>query len=308
MNNLCALCGSTHNHILFRGRDMLHGLAVQSNVLQCNECGLIYLWPRPATPLESYPDEYAPHLEQRNSDEITYSAGHRSGLLRKARVVSQYGSAILLDIGCASGEFLAIMRGYDQWPLLGMDISPKAVHRAYKRSGLPVWVGDVPRLPLPDESVGTVTLWHVLEHLPQPLMALQEIARVLRPDGVLALACPMVDSYEAKLFGRYWSGYDVPRHLFAYSRRTLPRLLRNAGFSCAEVLHVVWGYNSARISSGFWLQELPIFQRNPRFLRLAATLTGGGAAIAFELMSKLFGNRRAVAVFVARKHSGTGQR
>jgi ubiquinone/menaquinone biosynthesis C-methylase UbiE len=306
MTTSCALCGSTRHRALFEGRDWLYGQTVRAEILQCDECGLVYLWPRPARPQDYYPDEYAPHVGPRDSADIAYSAGHRQGLLRKARLVSQYGSGPLLDVGCAAGDFLAVVQGLANRPLWGVDISDRAVRRARQRFGINAWLGTVPPLSLPDESVSVVTLWHVLEHLPQPLAALRDIARVLRPDGVLVLACPMADSWEARLFGRYWAGYDVPRHLFAYSRRTLPWMLQNAGFESSEVLHVVWSYNSARISSAFWLQRFSIFRRNPRLLGPTAALMGAGVALTLELLSQILDNRRAVAVFVARKRSATG--
>jgi SAM-dependent methyltransferase len=307
MTTSCALCGSTRHRALFEGRDWLYGQTVQAEILQCDECGLVYLWPRPARPQDYYPDEYAPHVGPRDSADIAYSAGHRQGLLRKARLVSQYGSGPLLDVGCAAGDFLAVVQGLADRPLWGTDISDRAVRRARQRFGINAWVSTVPPLSLPDESVSVVTLWHVLEHLPQPLAALRDIARVLRPDGVLVLACPMVDSWEAGLFGRYWAGYDAPRHLFAYSRQTLPRMLQNAGFESSEVLHVVWSYNSARISSAFWLQKFSAFRKCPHLLRPVATLMGASITLTFELLSRICSNHRSVAVFMARKRTGTEQ-
>jgi SAM-dependent methyltransferase len=170
-----------------------------------------------------------------------------------------------------------------------------------------VWVGTVPGLPLPSGSVGVVTLWHVLEHLSHPLAALRDIARVLRPDGVLILACPVVDSWEARLFGRYWAGYDVPRHLFVYSRRVLEWALGRAGFEASEVPNVVWGYNSAKISSSFWLQGFSPPWCGPRLVRNVAALVGAGAALAFGLLSRILGHGGAVAVLVAHKRSGSGE-
>jgi ubiquinone/menaquinone biosynthesis C-methylase UbiE len=303
MTRRCELCGSERGYVLLKGRDWLHGQPGQANVCRCGECGLIYLWPRPATLLDSYPEEYAPHVGGHESADIAYSAGHQGGLMRKAQLVSQSKGGVLLDVGCAAGDFLAAVQNLDSRRLLGTDLSDRAVRRARQRFGIQAWVGTVPALPLPSASVGVVTLWHVFEHLPHPVAALRDIARILEPDGVLILACPMADSWEARLFGRYWAGYDVPRHLFAYSRQTLPPLLQRVGFEPSEVLHVVWSYNSARISSAFWLRRFSIFQQHPRLLRRTAALMGAVVALAFEGLSWIGGNRRAVAVFVARKRS-----
>ena len=307
MNSHCELCGSSQKHILFQGRDWLHGLPVQGQVLQCGQCGLIYLWPRPLRPLDSYPEDYGPHMGRQESADIGYSAGHRGSVLRKARLANQYKPGVLLDMGCADGEFLAAVSSLGDRPVLGMDLNGNAVRRARQHFGLDVWVGNVPGLPLPDESVRVATLWHVLEHLPDPVAALRDIGRTLAPDGVLVVACPMADSWEAKLFGRYWSGYDVPRHLFSFSRQTLPRLLRDVGFDAHEALHIVQGYNSAKISSSFWLQRIPFFRREPGLLRQAAAPMGAAFAVASELLSRVFGNRRSIAVYLAHKRLPASQ-
>jgi len=303
MNARCELCGSEHCSRLFKGQDWLYGLAVQSEVVRCDDCGLIYLWPQPVRPLDFYPYNYAPHVGQPKpaSADVACSIGRRRGLLRKARLANQYQQRALLDIGCAAGEFIAVIRALDGWMLWGMDRSERAVRHARQYFGVDVWVGDVPGLPLPNRSIGVVTMWHVLEHLPQPLAALRDIARVLQPDGVLMLACPMVDSWEAWMFGRYWAGYDVPRHLFVYSRQTLQRMLRQAGFEASEIPNVVWGYNSAKISSAFWLRKFPAFRYSPFPLHRMAALMGASAAMVFWLLSHTFGNRGSVAVIVACK-------
>ena len=301
MTHPCMLCGSDHGSALFRGHDWLHNCEVASDVIRCPECGLIWLWPQPASPLEGYPRDYAPHTGIEAATGVARGPGHKRGLKRKVRLVERYGQGPLLDIGCAAGDFLEAMRDRRTGPLLGMDIDEDAVRLARARSGARVWAGSELALPLDDSSMGTVTLWHVLEHLPRPLEALCEVTRVLSGEGVLLLACPMADSYEARLFGRFWAGYDVPRHLFAFSRKTLPCLLKEAGLEPAEVRGVIYGYNSARLSSAFWLRHVSFFRDRPRWLHFAAATLGACSALACELLSRLLANHRAVAVYVARR-------
>ena len=294
----CAVCGSGERHVLFEAEDLLYGMAVRSDVVTCDSCGLIYLWPQPSRPQDYYPSEYAPHDPE--SADIACSIGRNTGLLRKAQVVQRYGRGGLLDIGCAAGEFLATLQSLDGRSLWGMDRSQEAVLSARRRFGLHVWQGDAPGLPFADQTMGTVTMWHVLEHLPHPVAALQDVARVLCADGVLIVACPMADSWEARLYGRYWAGYDVPRHLYTFSRQTLPRLLQQAGFEAFEVPGVVWGYNSSKISSALWLQRR-LLRRGSQLLRSSAALLGAGASSVFWLLSKMSSEHGSVAVFVAHK-------
>lgn len=313
---LCVICGSHERQFLFKAEDLLYGMAVQSDadaasVVRCGSCGLIYLWPQPARPQDFYPSDYAPYDPE--SADIARSVGRSAGLLRKAQVAQQYGRGGWLDIGCAAGEFLATMQNLDCRPLWGMDQSKQALLTARRRFDLNVWQGDLPGLPFADQAVGTVTMWHVLEHLPQPKDALQDIARVLCTDGVLIVACPMADSWEARLFGRYWAGYDVPRHLYAFSRQTLPRLLQQAGFEAFEVPGVVWGYNSSKISSALWLQRRllrpgsGLLRAGAALVALAALLGAGGSGV-FWLLSQIVGERGSVAVFVAHKRGQVAER
>ena len=300
MTHHCILCGSERSSLLFRGHDWLHHSQVVADLLQCAGCGLIWLWPQPASALEAYPPTYAPHQGIDATTGVARGYGQRRGLARKVRLAQLYGRGPFLDIGCAAGDFLETMRDQGAGPLLGMDIHEEAVQLARERSGALVWVGSELALPLGEGSIGTVTLWHVLEHLPQPLEALCEITRVLGGDGILLLACPMADSWEARLFGQHWAGYDVPRHLFAFSRKTLPCLLEQAGLAPTEVHGVVYGYNSARLSAAFWLRQFSFFRDRPRWLDVAADMLGACSALACELLSRLFGNHRAVAAGAAR--------
>ena len=301
MTHHCILCGSERSSLFFRGHDWLHDSQVVADLLQCASCGLIWLWPQPASALEAYPHSYAPHQGINATTGVARGYGQRRGLARKVRLAQLYGLGPFLDIGCAAGDFLEAMRDQGAGPLLGMDIHEKAVQLARERSGALVWVGSELALPLVEGSIGTVTLWHVLEHLPRPLEALREIMRVLATEGVLLLACPMADSWEARLYGQHWAGYDVPRHLFAFSRKTLPCLLEQVGLAPTEVRGVVYGYNSARLSAAFWLRQFSFFRARPRWLNVTATMLGACSALACELLSRLFGSHRAVAVYVARR-------
>ncbi|MFW6116318.1 MAG: class I SAM-dependent methyltransferase [bacterium] len=303
MSAHCPLCGSGRSDLLFEASDFLYGTSIQAQVVQCEQCGLRYLWPQATDWIEHYPDEYAPYVDKQDSHDIVYSVGYQRGLARKAKLASQYQTGPLLDIGCAGGQLLAVLRNYaDGHPIWGMDISHRPVQKATRAPGVGGWVGTARSLPLASETLSVVTMWHVLEHLHDPLVILEEISRLLRKDGALILACPLVDSCEAEMFGRYWAGYDSPRHLFFYSRDVLRRLLRRTGFEVSEISGVVYGFNSAKISSAFWLRQNRFFRDHPSLLRALATLIGVGVAAATELISRIFRNRRSVGVFVAQRH------
>jgi len=135
----------------------------------------------------------------------------------------------LLDVGCGSGRFLARMRDLG-WTVCGVEPDPEAAERA-RGLGLTVHTGTLSQAGFPSAAFDVVTLWEVIEHLPNPVEALVEVARVLRPDGLLVLSTPNVESLAARWFGAYWFNADVPRHVALYTPQALRRLLERAGFS-----------------------------------------------------------------------------
>jgi SAM-dependent methyltransferase len=90
---------------------------------------------------------------------------------------------------------------------------------------------------LPDASFDVAVLWDVIEHVPQPRELVCEIARVLRPGGLIALSTGDVRSWLARLSGPRWHLYTLPEHLSFFSPATIRQLLNSAGFRAERVLH-----------------------------------------------------------------------
>ena len=127
----------------------------------------------------------------------------------------------LLDVGCASGEFLLQMRALG-WEVHGMDIDRAALEQA-QRAGLSVAEGTLER-PAGAAAGGgfdALTLNHVLEHLPDPVGALRSARELLRPGGVLWVATPNLRSLAHRMFERDWLSLDPPRHLVLFSAESL---------------------------------------------------------------------------------------
>jgi SAM-dependent methyltransferase len=153
------------------------------------------------------------------------------GLHKRCRLVLAYRArGRLLDVGCGSGQFLDAMRRQPGWSVVGVDTSPTAVSTAREMLGLEVYLSDLNNAPLSPASFDVVTMWDVLEHLHDPVGALSKIKTLLKPDGVLLVRTPSLDSWDAALFGRCWAGLDPPRHLVVFSRYTLYYTLQQGGF------------------------------------------------------------------------------
>lgn len=140
------------------------------------------------------------------------------------------GPLRLLDVGCGSGTLLALLkrRGFD---VLGFDASERAAAIAKAENNVDVITGARLRdAELDDASFDLVTLFHVMEHVPDPHEMLAEVWRLLRGGGRLILQVPNVESWQFRLCRGHWYGLNVPRHVINYSNQAICRLLSDSGF------------------------------------------------------------------------------
>lgn len=227
----CLLCGASRGPVVVSGPDQLQGVPGVFTIVRCDTCGLLYQSPRPAESSidRLYPAAYEPFQGGFSDD------GYIPRDLRRtvAFVDSiKPGGGRLLDVGCGVGDFLAALRrSAVSWKMAGVEPSPHAVAVAQQR-GLPVQQGTLETAPA--DSFDVITLWNVLEHVPDPRATLREIDRRLAPDGVLCLAVPVCDSWEARLFRNRWVGWELPRHFFLFNHATIRRTLETAGFQIIE--------------------------------------------------------------------------
>lgn len=275
----CPVCRAPETRGYAPGRDRLFGLSRGVFPLyRCAGCGCVFQHPMPqasALP-ELYPRGYwwsatpgagsgvaslIRRMEKAYRECVV--AGHVRFLESCAR---QSGSAgkLLLDIGCGSGTFLkaARSRGFIAH---GMDISNKAVEEAQKQYGLTVRRGGIGEAVWGDLRFDFITMFHVLEHLPDPRNGLRYAAGLLRPQGILLLQVPNVSSIQAGLFRGRWYGLDAPRHVINLSPRALSLLLEETGYAFRLVRRFSLRDNPASIASSLAPRLDPIGRavRNP---------------------------------------------
>jgi SAM-dependent methyltransferase len=217
------------------GRDDAAPAAIQNGhrVVRCRGCGLVYVNPRP--PAESLPGLYADYHVRDGGDEASWNrlmAGcfrEAASLLERDRAA---GGAVaggrLLDVGCGYGGFVRLMRDRG-WDAAGIDPSPATVAAA-AAAGTPVRLGTL------DEAEGSwdaITLFYVLEHLPDPSAALRRLFGLLAPGGTLLLRVPHTAPIVRMLrpFGLDGTLFDPPYHLFDFPPAVLGDMLRKAGFT-----------------------------------------------------------------------------
>lgn len=238
MKNIqCNLCGIDNAEILFYGQDRMFDLEGEFKVVRCTSCGLIYLNPQPEPEELSrhYPEDYEPYSPKENlivrwvKKEIV-----KSDIRRIHKLIGERGE--ILEIGCASGEYLAALRDKGGFKVSGVELSPYAAKKA-REKGLDVSVGTLEEAKLKAESFDLVVARHVLEHLPDPSKTLSEINRILRPGGKFLAIVPNAATFERDIFKDVWCGYEVPRHLFLFSGTILKEMLKKTQFELLSLKH-----------------------------------------------------------------------
>lgn len=250
----CPLCAARHWSPLTEAQDpQASSDGLWFAVVQCDACGTCFTNPRPdALSIQHfYPESYAPH--QRHVRPLSLSFWH--GLRRlwsprriEMRPLPWHGQGRLLDFGCGNGAYLKLMadRG---WKVVGVDVSTSAVERIRAQFGFTVHNGTLPHIDLEPESFDVITMWHVLEHVHDPLTVLREARQLLVPGGKIVIAVPNIDSLPFRWFGRHWFGLDLPRHLTHFTPTSISQILQRAGFATTPVQfarHSYWTRESAR--------------------------------------------------------------
>ena len=139
-------------------------------------------------------------------------------------------SGSLLEVGCASGMYLDLMRALGWKRVVGIDISRRAIEQARNELKLEAYCGELKDVCLDGESFDAVSLSHTLEHVSDPLEFLRETYRVMKPEARLAIVVPNVESLCARAFGQDWFHLDAPRHMVNFTRHSLQVALERAGF------------------------------------------------------------------------------
>lgn len=235
----CNLCGS-EQRIPFRPEN-------GKSLVQCTNCGLVYVSPRPEAN-----ELYALYGETyfRNEDNATvgyhdYVADERN--IRRTfsrrldmihRFIQPGQDRKLLDVGCAAGFFVdeAAKRG---WKVEGLDVSGFAVEYVKERFGHEAYNTSLIDADfLEPSSYSVISMFDVIEHVPDPKANIERAAELLQSGGVMVLITPDVGSLVARLTGKRWIGYKLSEeHVYYFSDKTLARMLNEAGFDVVDVRH-----------------------------------------------------------------------
>ena len=210
-----------------------------TTIFACASCGSAFWQPDAAfDPAEIYGTGYFAGSDHASGydDYASLEVSLRHNFERRLRALgAPHEGARLLDLGAAYGFAVDEARRLG-WRAVGLEVSPAAARRAAEtiRAAV-VAVGDAQHVPFADDCFDVVTLWDVLEHLPEPHAAMAELARVLRPGGRLVLTTGDVGSLAARVSGARWHLYTLPEHMFFYSREGLRRLFAAHGLRVERI-------------------------------------------------------------------------
>ena len=181
-------------------------------------------------------EDYISHTDtKRNWFEKLYHRVRTINLNRKLKLIDSLStkSKRLLDVGCGTGDFICLANNKG-WTVAGLEPNEQARNIAKSKNGDVVfdateWEN------LSDQKYDIISLWHVLEHLPDPTEALKKYFEILAEDGYLILAVPNFKSFDASYYKSYWAAFDVPRHLWHFSQGSMKILADENGFEIDSI-------------------------------------------------------------------------
>jgi 2-polyprenyl-3-methyl-5-hydroxy-6-metoxy-1,4-benzoquinol methylase len=206
-------------------------------LLKDESLDFVYTHPQPESEkLSSYyeSDDYISHTDgKRSLFEKAYHVIKSIALKNKLDLINtlQKDKGKLLDIGAGTGDFLNVAKT-DGWEIIGIEPSEKARSIAIKKGVS--FVEDTNLLE--NSSFDVITMWHVLEHVPNLENQIKELKRLLKPNGTILIAVPNFNSFDAKHYGTFWAAYDVPRHLWHFSKTAIRILFEREKLHLEKVL------------------------------------------------------------------------
>jgi 2-polyprenyl-3-methyl-5-hydroxy-6-metoxy-1,4-benzoquinol methylase len=183
-------------------------------------------------------EDYISHTDgKRSLFEKVYQIIKSYSLSKKVSLInslhSQKGS--LLDIGVGTGDFLAKAKK-SGWHTTGIEPNEKAKAIAISKG-----VSFAQNLEsIESHSFDVITMWHVLEHVPDLENQIKDLKRLLKPNGTIIIAVPNYKSFDAKYYGQFWAAYDVPRHLWHFSKTAIEKLFAKENIKLIKILPMIF--------------------------------------------------------------------
>ena len=235
----CPVCNAIKQSCYLNSSDFL--LTRENfSLVKCESCGVVYTNPRICE--QHISDYYGP-------DYTSYAASRENKLKRHIKYLAKLiyhdehqkiacllrnnNVRTVLEVGPGNGSLIKYLyeNGFE---VTGIELDVACVKRI-KNMGITCHQGTLEGVKDQLLTYDAVIMRHVLEHVYHPKISLEIIHSVLSDNGLMYLSVPNIASYEARLFGKYWRGLDLPRHITHFSSETLSCLLSNSGYSIDKI-------------------------------------------------------------------------
>jgi 2-polyprenyl-3-methyl-5-hydroxy-6-metoxy-1,4-benzoquinol methylase len=232
----CPICGNYELRDLYSCKDTIVSQET-FHVKQCTTCGLGITTPRPGPEaIDRYyrSEDYISHSgKARGLTGTLYRFARKFTTRWKRTLVEEHAlKGSILDVGCGTGEFLKEMQN-SQWHITGSEPSADARNKAISLTKGPILahIQD-----LNSRQFDAITLWHVLEHVQNLHQTVQTLQTILKPQGVIFIAVPNYCAPEAIRYRQHWAGFDVPRHLWHFTKDSMTKLLKQHQLQIKTIL------------------------------------------------------------------------
>jgi 2-polyprenyl-3-methyl-5-hydroxy-6-metoxy-1,4-benzoquinol methylase len=235
----CPICGSNSTETYLLGKDFSVSKEEYS-VLKCTDCSFAFTQNAPdKAHIGKYykSEDYVSHSDTKKG--LFFKAYHmvRSIMLkRKAKLIQKHTGKTkgkILDVGCGTGYFPSTMKEHG-WDVLGIEQDDETRQYAIDKFQIEAKGPDSIK-ELEEGSFDCITLWHVLEHLHDLNESVEQYYKLLKPEGVLIIAVPNHECFEAKIYEKYWAGWDIPIHLWHFSIQSMKKLMSKHNFSVSAI-------------------------------------------------------------------------
>jgi 2-polyprenyl-3-methyl-5-hydroxy-6-metoxy-1,4-benzoquinol methylase len=233
----CPVCDGTVFSPLLKVKDYFLSQE-EFSILSCGSCGFRFVNPRPdKSDIGRYyqSDDYISHdAGKKDFLSIIYKFARRISIRRKYGIVSRCsGGRKILDIGCGTAEFLAYCQKQG-WDVTGIEPNEKARLFAQTRNLITTYE----QLDALADLQGTfhcITMWHVLEHIHDLNGLIIRVRKLLAPAGMFIIAVPNCNSWDAQHYNQHWAAYDVPRHLYHFTKDTILKLATRSKMQVVKI-------------------------------------------------------------------------
>ena len=233
----CPVCDSHKHTKVFTASDYLVS-GESFEIMECNDCSLRFTSPIPdENEIGKYykSDKYISHAKRVTSIfDLVYKIVQKFTLRSKRKTVeriAQEKSGTLLDIGCGTGDFINVMK-QSGWNINGVEINESARSLAEENIGKTIFSQN--DFFNSEKKYDVITLWHSLEHLNTLTRFLEKISISLNANGVVLIAVPNYQSFDAEHYQQDWAAYDLPRHLYHFSPEAMVKLMEKFNFELIQ--------------------------------------------------------------------------